>query len=359
MSTAAQPQLWQLPLATDATPLQTLRCLCRYAVLMRRGINDLDQAKQWLTPSALPPADEHFPGLQPAVTRLIAACQSCETLAICGDYDADGMTSTALLIRALQPLGARPVAAIPSRMDDGYGLNVRMVEELHQQGVRLLVTVDNGVAAEAALARAKDLDVEVIITDHHTIPDPPPQALALLHPATTPVDSPYRGLAGVGLAYVLARSLAEALEKPEAIASARDLFCIGTIADMAPLTGANRAWLREGLDHLHRTRCAGLRALQQLSGLEDRALRADDVRFQIAPGSMPTVDWENPLLWWIFSPKTTPIPQLSWPGSVMGSTVSGVSSATPSKRKPSPWWNPTPSRSHLFFSWHKAIGTTG
>lgn len=284
MSTAAQPQLWQLPLATDAKPLETLPLpLPLRAVLLRRGISDLDQAQQWLNPSELPPAAEHFPGLQTAVARLTAACQSGETLAICGDYDADGMTSTALLIRALHPLGAHPVAAIPSRMDDGYGLNARMVEELHQRGVRLLVTVDNGVAAEAALARAEDLDVEVIITDHHTIPDPPPQALALLHPATTPEDSPYRGLAGVGLAYVLARSLAEALDKPEAIGSARDLFCIGTIADMAPLTGANRAWLREGLNHLHRTRCAGLRALQQLSGLEDRALRAEDVGFQIAP----------------------------------------------------------------------------
>ena len=105
MSTAAQPQLWQLPLATDATPLQTLPLpLPLRAVLMRRGINDLDQAKQWLTPSALPPADEHFPGLQLAVTRLIAACQSGETLAIRGDYDADGMTSTALLMERCNPL---------------------------------------------------------------------------------------------------------------------------------------------------------------------------------------------------------------------------------------------------------------
>ena len=284
MSSAALPQLWQLPLAADVTPLQSLPLpLPLQAVLTRRGIGSLDQALQWLNPTELPPADQHFPDLQRAVDRLTMACQLGETLAICGDYDADGMTSTALLIRALEPLGAHPVAAIPSRMDDGYGLNVRMVEELHQRGVRLLVTVDNGVAAEAALARAQELEVEVVITDHHTIPDPPPRALALLHPATTPDGSPYRGLAGVGLAYVLARSLAEALEQPEAITSARDLFCIGTIADMAPLTGANRAWLREGLGQLHRTRCAGLKALQQLSGLEDRPLRADDVGFQIAP----------------------------------------------------------------------------
>ena len=282
--TASKPQLWQLPQPQGGNPLADLDLpLPLRAVLARRGSTTEEDAALWLDPPPLPETASHFPGLKAAVKRLTRACRQGEAVAICGDYDADGMTSTALLIRALKPLGAQPIAAIPSRMDDGYGLNVRMVEELHNDGVNLLVTVDNGVAADAALARAKALGVEVIITDHHTIPDPPPQALALLHPATTPEFSPYRGLAGVGLAYVLARSLAEALEQPEAITSARDLFCIGTIADMAPLTGANRSWLREGLSTLHRTRCAGLRALQQLSGLEERPLRAIDIGFQLAP----------------------------------------------------------------------------
>ena len=278
------PQLWQLPQPRGVNPLAGLELpLPLRAVLARRGTVTAEDAALWLDPPPLPPLASHFPDLTAAVERLSSACKQGESVAICGDYDADGMTSTALLIRALEPLGAHPIAAIPSRMDDGYGLNTRMVETLHNDGVNLLVTVDNGVAADAALARARELGVEVIITDHHTIPDPPPQALALLHPATTPPQSPYKGLAGVGLAYVLARSLAEALDQPEAITSARDLFCIGTIADMAPLTGANRTWLREGLGNLHRTRCAGLRALQQLSGLEERPLRAVDIGFQLAP----------------------------------------------------------------------------
>ncbi len=281
---ASKPQLWQLPQPQGVNPLEGLDLpLPLRAVLARRGNATVDEATLWLDPPALPSTAHHFPDLPTAVERLTQACQQGESVAICGDYDADGMTSTALLIRALKPLGADPIAAIPSRMDDGYGLNVRMVEELHHEGVKLLVTVDNGVAAEAALARAKELGVEVIITDHHTIPDPPPQALALLHPETTPSRSPYKGLAGVGLAYVLARSLAESLDQPDAISSARDLFCIGTIADMAPLTGANRSWLREGLSSLHHSRCAGLRALQQLSGLDDRPLRAIDIGFQLAP----------------------------------------------------------------------------
>ena len=252
------------------------------AVLFRRG-HDLNSAQALLNAPALPSTTQHFPQLETAVARLTQACLRGESLAICGDYDADGMTSTALLIRALSSLGAKPQPAIPSRMDDGYGLNAGMVSGLHAQGIRLLVTVDNGVSAQEALSLAEKLGMDVILTDHHTLPVEAPQALALIHPSTTPEDSPYRGLAGVGLAYVLARTLAESLGQPDAIGAARDLFCIGTIADMAPLTGANRTWLREGLGHLHRSSCIGLRALQQLSGLEERPLRADDIGFQLAP----------------------------------------------------------------------------
>ena len=277
-------QQWQLPRgidpgALDAVPLP----LPLKALLFRRGLTEPDQVHALLSDSPLPTPDGHFPELDKAVQRLHQACLTAESVAICGDYDADGMTSTALLLRTLRTLGAEPQAAIPSRMADGYGLNCSMVNELHADGVRLIVTVDNGVAAHEALSRAEDLGIEVVLTDHHTLPKTRPKALALIHPATTPEHSPYRGLAGVGLAYVVARELAERMRQPAAIASARDLFCIGTVADMAPLTGANRTLLREGLLHLHRSNCPGVRALQQLAGLGDRPLRADDIGFQLAP----------------------------------------------------------------------------
>ena len=277
-------QQWQLPRgidprALDAVPLP----LPIKALLFRRGLTEPDQVHALLCDSPLPKPDGHFPELDKAVQRLHQACLTAESVAICGDYDADGMTSTALLLRTLRCLGAEPQAAIPSRMADGYGLNCSMVNELHADGVRLIVTVDNGVAAHEALSRAEDLGIEVVLTDHHTLPKTRPKALALIHPATTPEHSPYRGLAGVGLAYVVARELAERMRQPAAIASARDLFCIGTVADMAPLTGANRTLLREGLLHLHRSNCPGVRALQQLAGLGDRPLRADDIGFQLAP----------------------------------------------------------------------------
>ncbi len=277
-------QQWQLPRgidprALDAVPLP----LPLKALLFRRGLTEPDQVHALLSDSPLPTPDGHFPELDKAVQRLHQACLTAESVAICGDYDADGMTSTALLLRTLRTLGAEPQAAIPSRMADGYGLNCSMVNELHADGVRLIVTVDNGVAAHEALSRAEDLGIEVVLTDHHTLPKTRPKALALIHPATTPEHSPYRGLAGVGLAYVVARELAERMRQPAAIASARDLFCIGTVADMAPLTGANRTLLREGLLHLHQSNCPGVRALQQLAGLGDRPLRADDIGFQLAP----------------------------------------------------------------------------
>ena len=253
------------------------------AVLLRRGINDGIAAALILEPPKPPDPCDHFADLPKAVKRLQKACIEAEAVAICGDYDADGMTSTALLVATLTTLGANPITAIPSRSSDGYGLNCSMVTRLHEQGVRLLVTVDNGVSAYEALQKAQSLSMEVILTDHHTLPDSPLEVLALLHPATTPQDSPYRSLAGVGMAYVLASSLAEEMKCQQAVATSKDLFCIGTVADMAPLTGANRALLREGLNNLHQSHCKGLRALQRLAGIEERPLTTEDIGFQLAP----------------------------------------------------------------------------
>jgi len=276
---------WQLPAAVEIDP--ALRNLGLsdplLALLLRRGHGTSAAIEALLDPPAAPEAQRHFPDLRTAVQRLKQACRQGETVAICGDYDADGMTSTALLVGLLEHLGARAVAAIPSRQDDGYGLNAAMVNDLAGRHVTLLVTVDNGVAAREALLRARELGVEVIVTDHHTLPQDPPPCLALLHPACTPPDSPYRGLAGVGLAYVLAQALARSCRSRQGLAMALDLFCIGTIADMAPLVGVNRRWLMDGLPLLKGSALEGLQALQQVAGMEEAAVDATAVGFQIAP----------------------------------------------------------------------------
>ena len=151
MPSAASIQQWQLPRGIDLTALDGVPLpLPLRALLFRRGLTEPDQVNALLSDSPLPKPDGHFPELEQAVQRLHQACLSAERVAICGDYDADGMTSTALLLRTLRSLGADPQAAIPSRMADGYGLNCSMVNELHDAGVRLIVTVDNGVAAHEA-----------------------------------------------------------------------------------------------------------------------------------------------------------------------------------------------------------------
>ena len=190
-------QNWQLPAAVDleALPSGMQRLGLSepvLALLNRRGFGSAEAIEALLDPAEAPDPKEHFPDLGLAVKRLKQACKTNERLAICGDYDADGMTSTALLIGVLQQLGAQPQAAIPSRQADGYGLNVSMVEELAEDGIRLLVTVDNGVSAREALERAQELGLEVIVTDHHTIPEQRPPLSALLHPHCTPEGMPIR-----------------------------------------------------------------------------------------------------------------------------------------------------------------------
>ena len=284
-------QRWQLPVSLAADGPKTAMELAQASglplelvtVLMRRGWTTAEALDALLHPAPATPPERHFADLGKAVRRLQEACTRHDKVAICGDYDADGMTSTALLMGVLQRLGARPVAAIPSRMEEGYGLNTAMVERLAADGITLLVTVDNGVSASAALERADVLGVEVILTDHHTLPPQLPPHLALLHPAVTPEGSPFRGLAGVGLAYVLAVAVAEAMGDRRELDIALNLFCIGTIADMAPLQGVNRRWLCEGLPQLSATPLPGLRALLQLAGLEGQAIDTQAVGFQLAP----------------------------------------------------------------------------
>lgn len=279
-----EPQPWRLPEALPGGELQLAEQLglprALVAVLRRRGYSD-QAIVDILEPAPAPPPEQHFPDLPQAVERLQQAIAGGETVAVCGDYDADGMTSTALLTGVVQRLGGVATAAIPSRMEEGYGLNPAMVERLHEEGAGLLVTVDNGISATPALERAQALGVEVIVTDHHAIPAQRPPYLALLHPALTPAESPYRTLAGVGLAYLLARCLCK--HNPAALAGSRDLFCIGTVADMAPLHGVNRLWLRHGLARLHQSCLPGIQALIRSAGLAKRPLDEEDIGFHLAP----------------------------------------------------------------------------
>lgn len=257
-------------------------------VMLNRGMKTPEKAEVYLNPESqtLPSPLEEFPDLAISVQLLIEAITSQEKIAICGDYDADGMTSTALLLRALKHLGADVDYAIPSRMKDGYGINQRIVEEFANTGVGLILTVDNGISAYEPIARAVDLGMSVIITDHHDIPEKLPPADAILNPKLIGEFSPYRGLAGVGVAYILAITTAKSLGLvTELTDQLLELFTLGTIADLAPLVDVNRRWLKTGLKRLPKSQLAGVQALMQMAGVSDeqKKLKPDDIGFKLGP----------------------------------------------------------------------------
>jgi single-stranded-DNA-specific exonuclease len=240
-------------------------------LLINRGMETPEAVQRFIDPESLslPSPLEEFPDLAVSVELLANAITHQEKIAICGDYDADGMTSTALLLRSLRALGADVDYAIPSRMHEGYGINKRIVEEFHGEGVGLILTVDNGISAFEPIARARELGLKVIITDHHDIPQKLPPANAILNPKLIAESSPYRSVAGVGVAYILAVCSAQQLGELKGLVQPMlALFTLGTIADLAPLIGVNRRWVKRGLKHLPKSTLPGVQALIQVAGVQ-------------------------------------------------------------------------------------------
>ena len=280
--TASQPEkARELSIATGLLPLVT-------QVIINRDIATPEEAHTYIEPESqdLPSPLDEFKDLAASVELIQAAIAEGEQIAICGDYDADGMTSTALLLRALKHLGAEVNYAIPSRMKDGYGINNRIVEEFAENGVGLILTVDNGISAYEPISRAIELGLSVIITDHHDLPEKLPPADAILNPKLLPDSSPYKGLAGVGVAYILAIATAQSLGKLKGLTNPiMELFTLGTIADLAPLVGVNRRWLKRGLRALPNSQLLGIQALMQVAGVDEaqKQLKPDDIGFRLGP----------------------------------------------------------------------------
>jgi single-stranded-DNA-specific exonuclease len=286
----SKPQAASLAASITLTPDEPTSPLLAQ-VLINRGIETIEQAELFINPETaelLSPLTE-FPDLEMSLDILVAAIEQKSKIAICGDYDADGMTSTALLLRALSALGADVDYAIPSRMSDGYGINKRIVEEFHSEGVKLIITVDNGISAVDAIARAIELGLQVIITDHHDLPQILPPANAILNPKLIAESSVYRAIAGVGVAYLLALELSARLNKPSLSDELLELFTLGTIADLAPLTGINRRLVKQGLQLLPNSQVTGIQALIEMSGTKggtvakNTAMKPEDIGFRLGP----------------------------------------------------------------------------
>jgi len=270
-------------------------------LLVLRGQTDPDAAARFLAPS-LDQLHDPFAlaDMRPAVDRLFQAIERRERIAIHGDYDVDGITSTVMLRRALEMLGGEVVHFIPDRIRDGYGLQPAAIDRLHADGVRLVVSVDCGIRGVDAARRAAELGVDLVITDHHEPEASLPAALAVINPKRHDCTYPDKHLAGVGVALKLVQALSAG--RPEWLPAFVKIAAIGTLADVVPLVGENRVIAKIGLEGLSRgPNSVGLRALIDCAGLGGKKLDSFHVGFMLAPrvnaaGRMSTPDLAARLL---------------------------------------------------------------
>jgi single-stranded-DNA-specific exonuclease len=290
---ALRPKRWQFtppapPALFDRFP--SLHPLVVQA-LYGRGLSAEEEVGHFLAHTL--PADRPFdlPGVQEAVRIVRQSIERNVPIAVYGDYDADGVTATALMVQTLTALGARVQPYIPDRHNEGYGLNGTALQTLAADGVGLLLTVDCGIRSAAEVALAKRLGMTVIVTDHHHLGEDLPPAAAVINPRREDNGYPYRDFAGVGVAYKLAQALLRAnrevplkqtrddLQKRELL----DLVALGTVADLVPLLGENHVLVREGLDVINEGRRPGLAALMQVLGIKPGEVRASTIAFVLAP----------------------------------------------------------------------------
>ena len=264
-------------------------------LLFSRGIKDEDSLSRFLAPSL---DDLHDPYLlhdmDKAVNRIRRAIEHGEFILVYGDYDADGMTSASILKETLEQLGAECLVYLPNRFTDGYGPNASVYKYfIEQQGISLIVTVDNGVAGHEAIDLAQSMGVDVIVTDHHSLPEVLPDAHAIVHPEHPEADYPFKHLAGCGVAFKLACALLEEVQ-----VELLDLVAIGTIADMVSLTDENRIMVQYGLEILRNTQRIGLQELFEVAGISSSDLTEETVGFQLAPrlNALGRLDDPNPAI---------------------------------------------------------------
>ena len=267
-------------------------------LLCLRGVDTPEAAWRFLNPSLDQLHDPmRLTGMAVAVDRLLAAVARHERIAIHGDYDVDGITSTVILRRTLELLGGDVCHFVPERIRDGYGLNTPAIERLHAEGVSVIVSVDCGIRGMEAGRRARELGVDLIITDHHE-PDAAelPDALAVINPKQRGCDYPDKNLAGVGVALKLVQALCGRTQNDRWLSAFIKIAALGTLADVVPLIGENRVIAKLGLEALSRgPHKVGLRALLDASGLSGRPIDSYHVAFMIAPrvnaaGRMSTPD---------------------------------------------------------------------
>lgn len=264
-------------------------------LIYERGIRTEEALDEFLTADLSQLHDPYLlHDMEKAVLRIRQAIEDGEQILIYGDYDADGMTSASIVKEALDMMGAEPLVYLPNRFTDGYGPNQSVYKYfIEQEAVSLIITVDNGVAGNEAISYAQAQGIDVIVTDHHSLPEELPDAFAIIHPEHPDADYPFKHLAGCGVAFKLATALLESLPT-----DCLDLVAIGTIADMVSLTGENRVLVKNGLTMLKHTERVGLQELMSLSFIDLDQFTEDAVGFQIAPqlNALGRLDDPNPAI---------------------------------------------------------------
>ncbi|WP_268913854.1 single-stranded-DNA-specific exonuclease RecJ [Lentilactobacillus sp. SPB1-3] len=251
-------------------------------ILINRGIDNLDDAKHFLTPDITDLNDPFLlPDMQKTVERIQTAIASGEQITVYGDYDADGITSTTIMFEAIEDLGGNVDIYVPNRFSDGYGPNVKAFKNIINDGTTLIITVDNGVAGNKAIEEANKLGCDVIVTDHHDLPDVLPNAYAIVHPRVKTSDGnlyPFGMLSGAGVAFKVATALLD--EVPYDLL---DIASIGTVADVVSLTGENRVIVSFGIQAIQNTQRPGLLALLKQAKVNLGTFNEQDIGFALAP----------------------------------------------------------------------------
>ena len=262
-------------------------------ILAARGLQNQQQADGYLSCDQMLCDPYRLKDMDMAASRVAAAMDRGEKIAVFGDYDVDGITATCLLTDFIRSRGTECVPYIPGRLEEGYGLNPIAIHQLHSEGVKLIVTVDCGITAVEEAQLCRQLGIDLVITDHHECKEILPAALAVVDPHRHDCGYPHRGLSGVGVAFKLASALCGSQEK--ILERYADMVCLGTVADVMPLQGENRVFVSRGLEALRHTTRPGLAALMEEAGCEPEALTASSVGYILAPrinaaGRMERID---------------------------------------------------------------------
>lgn len=250
--------------------------------LYNRGLQTAASIRQFLSAEATEPGDPFLlAGMSTAVDRIRQALAGSEYMAVYGDFDVDGVSSAALLVQALRGMGGHADVYIPHRVEEGYGLNRGAIERLAAQGVTLLISVDCGTSSVDEIVRAAELGMDVIVTDHHHVPPMLPPALAVINPHRPDSAYPFKDLAGVGVVFKLVQALAP--QSGPSPASYIDLVALGTVVDVAPLQGENRAFTRQGLAAMRRAPRPGLQALMSVARVTSATVGTGTLGFMLGP----------------------------------------------------------------------------